>query len=148
MGHCWYKHVTDFVYFQLLVAKYLVWAKLWWVNTFASLRQNKVRIQSFNTYWHAYQNWLQRGRAIGPQKMAFCCKNWSSNSVCCVCTVVNGSWSSWSKWAKCSLTCSTGVQTRIRTCTNPEPQHNGASCAGNGTASRDCYTPCPGNSLS
>jgi len=57
---------------------------------------------------------------------------------------VDGGWSAWSSWTECSVTCDYGVQTRLRTCTNPVPEFNGAPCQGNGTASKACFSQCPG----
>uniref|UniRef100_A0A7M5V0F3 Uncharacterized protein n=1 Tax=Clytia hemisphaerica TaxID=252671 RepID=A0A7M5V0F3_9CNID len=41
---------------------------------------------------------------------------------------IDGKWSKWGSWGKCSASCSTGQQTRTRTCTNPVPQYGGLDC--------------------
>ncbi|KAL9971012.1 hypothetical protein ACROYT_G023488 [Oculina patagonica] len=41
---------------------------------------------------------------------------------------VDGKYSPWSQWSACSKSCGYGIQTRKRTCTNPEPQHGGRDC--------------------
>jgi hypothetical protein len=38
---------------------------------------------------------------------------------------VHGGYSDWSAWSECSRTCSGGVRTRYRTCSNPLPQYGG-----------------------
>ena len=43
---------------------------------------------------------------------------------------VNGGWSSWQPWEDCTVTCSSGMRTRIRYCNNPPPQYNGRNCEG------------------
>jgi len=73
-------------------------------------------------------------------KYTFC----GSESGVHVCIVVDGAWSAWSIWTECSASCDYGVQTRLRTCSNPEPQHNGSPCVGNSSATRSCFTHCPG----
>lgn len=44
---------------------------------------------------------------------------------------ISGHWSEWSTWS-CQVTCGPGTSERQRLCTNPEPQHGGDYCAGNG----------------
>lgn len=58
---------------------------------------------------------------------------------------IDGGWTRWGPWSACSASCGMGVIQRVRTCTNPEPQHNGALCRGQGTQRRWCATPvaCP-----
>ena len=41
---------------------------------------------------------------------------------------LNGRWSLWHPWSTCSETCGGGVQTRIKSCTNPEPRNGGDPC--------------------
>ena len=63
--------------------------------------------------------------------------------------LVDGGWSEWSD-SECSVTCGDGTITRERTCTNPEPEHEGAVCDGEPSASLSCnikecpsqFTPC------
>ena len=58
---------------------------------------------------------------------------------------VNGGWSEYGPWRSCSVTCGGGLVTRIRTCTNPPPQHGGAQCEGGGFQTKPCGSkPCPG----
>ena len=57
---------------------------------------------------------------------------------------VLASWSDWGGFGDCSATCGGGMETRTRTCTNPD---NTASetCAGESTMSRGCNPDtCPG----
>ncbi|XP_052254086.1 coadhesin-like [Dreissena polymorpha] len=42
---------------------------------------------------------------------------------------IDGGYADWSGWSKCSAECGSGFINRTRTCTNPEPQYDGASCA-------------------
>ncbi|XP_078342697.1 uncharacterized protein LOC144628471 isoform X5 [Oculina patagonica] len=57
---------------------------------------------------------------------------------------VNGGWSNWGVWGSCSLTCGGGIQTRMRTCTNPPPTSSGVDCQGNSSQSQSCNTnECP-----
>jgi len=57
---------------------------------------------------------------------------------------VAGVWTAWAEWQACSLTCGSGTQKRIRTCTNPAPANGGADCDGDGEESQDCNTDaCP-----
>ena len=59
---------------------------------------------------------------------------------------VDGNWSDWNPWSSCPVTCGGGLETRIRTCTNPPPAFGGQSCPGAGEESRPCNeVPCPGN---
>lgn len=55
-----------------------------------------------------------------------------------------GGWSDWSPWSACDVPCSTGNQTRTRTCTNPAPLLDGV-CTGPDTDTQSCDTgiPCP-----
>ncbi|XP_060594093.1 thrombospondin-1-like isoform X2 [Ruditapes philippinarum] len=63
---------------------------------------------------------------------------------CGLCTLVDGNWAEWSQWSACDVTCEKGIQTRKRTCTNPEPAHNGLYCVGNKTDTKACLLqPCP-----
>ncbi|XP_053380156.1 neurogenic locus notch homolog protein 1-like [Mercenaria mercenaria] len=51
---------------------------------------------------------------------------------------VNGGWSEWSTWDKCSVSCGMGMQSRVRTCSNPVPSHSGNHCFGESLNSRLC----------
>ncbi|KAL4219909.1 hypothetical protein ACF0H5_020321 [Mactra antiquata] len=61
---------------------------------------------------------------------------------------IDGDWTTWGSWANCGVTCSDDPVyiNRIRACTNPAPQYNGADCAGNDTDTKVCdIDPCPIN---
>ncbi|XP_078333125.1 SCO-spondin-like isoform X2 [Crassostrea virginica] len=51
---------------------------------------------------------------------------------------VNGDWTNWSDWTPCDVTCGTGLQTRRRNCSNPEPAFGGKICPGYKTEARNC----------
>ena len=55
-------------------------------------------------------------------------------------SAVNGMWSLWTEWQQCPVSCGDGVQTRSRTCTNPEPQHGGLTCVGDDQEAQGCST--------
>jgi len=52
--------------------------------------------------------------------------------------VVNGGWSTWSEYSPCSVTCGFGTKVRMRTCTNPSPENNGADCTGTRVETEEC----------
>nr|XP_061790885.1 hemicentin-1-like [Nerophis lumbriciformis] len=57
---------------------------------------------------------------------------------------VDGKWSEWSSWEECSRTCGHGNRTRVRTCSNPTPQHGGRPCEGRTVEVIMCSVrPCP-----
>jgi len=57
---------------------------------------------------------------------------------------MDGGWTSWGSWGACSKSCGDGTKARIRTCTNPKPQHNGKTCNGGNKNSQECNeTECP-----
>ncbi|XP_068710256.1 SCO-spondin-like [Montipora foliosa] len=57
---------------------------------------------------------------------------------------IDGEWTFWSPWSHCSRTCSVGSQLRIRSCSNPSPQHGGQSCPGISSEFGYCnFGPCP-----
>lgn len=59
---------------------------------------------------------------------------------------VDGGWSDWSMWTTCAVSCGVGNKTRDRTCTNPEPLHNGRKCNENSLELDSCsIKACPGN---
>ncbi|XP_056407686.1 SCO-spondin-like [Hyla sarda] len=59
-----------------------------------------------------------------------------------LCPVVGG-WSSWSSWTECTATCDSGIQTRNRSCSKPEPLYGGPECRGPHIQTRECNTqPC------
>ena len=59
---------------------------------------------------------------------------------------VNGGYTDWDPWSPCTGYCGSGLQTRTRSCSNPEPAYNGAGCAGASEETQDCEhsTPCSG----
>uniref|UniRef100_A0A8B9KHV0 Thrombospondin 1 n=1 Tax=Astyanax mexicanus TaxID=7994 RepID=A0A8B9KHV0_ASTMX len=58
----------------------------------------------------------------------------------------DGNWSHWSPWSSCSVTCGSGVITRIRLCNSPTPQMGGKDCQGQGRQTEKCEkSPCPIN---
>ena len=56
------------------------------------------------------------------------------------CCVVHGSWSDWVTHGVCNASagCGEGVQTLIRTCDNPSPEHGGDVCMGPDKTTRQC----------
>ena len=52
--------------------------------------------------------------------------------------LVNGGWSVWSEYSPCSVTCGFGTKVRMRTCTNPKPENNGADCTGVRVETEEC----------
>ena len=61
---------------------------------------------------------------------------------------VNGGWSLWSEYSPCSVTCGSGTKVRMRTCTNPVPENNGAECTGVRVETQSCdMGPCSGKKL-
>ena len=56
----------------------------------------------------------------------------SSNHRTLCSLLVHGHWSDWSVWSDCAATCGLpevrGKVSKNRTCTEPEPQHNGKPC--------------------
>ncbi|KAL0964700.1 hypothetical protein UPYG_G00327770 [Umbra pygmaea] len=58
--------------------------------------------------------------------------------------LVKGVWGFWSPWSACSVSCGSGVVSRVRLCNNPPPQHGNAGCSGNTTETQPCDpSPCP-----
>ncbi|XP_022085366.1 hemicentin-1-like isoform X2 [Acanthaster planci] len=51
---------------------------------------------------------------------------------------IDGRWSTWQPWGECSVTCGTGIRTRVRYCDNPPPQYNGRGCDGAPNQQADC----------
>ncbi|XP_022080242.1 SCO-spondin-like isoform X2 [Acanthaster planci] len=51
---------------------------------------------------------------------------------------VDGNWAPWSTWSACSRTCGGGTTGRVRTCTDPAPEHGGSDCAGEDAEFTDC----------
>lgn len=60
------------------------------------------------------------------------------------CLIVDGGFTPFSNFSSCSKTCGGGTQSRLRSCSNPEPQFGGKNCSGNYKETRECNTqPCP-----
>ncbi|XP_069105029.1 uncharacterized protein [Argopecten irradians] len=81
-----------------------------------------------------------------PQYGGNSCSGNSSDTKSCTRSAcpINGGWSSWGSYGSCSVTCAGGLKYRTRSCTNPAPQHGGASCPSSDTSSTSCNTfPCP-----
>ncbi|XP_065827265.1 cartilage oligomeric matrix protein-like [Oscarella lobularis] len=60
---------------------------------------------------------------------------------------IHGGWSAWSSWSSCSVTCDSGVHSRTRLCSNPEPQYGGRNCSGSAVSTgvcvlEECPNPC------
>ena len=53
---------------------------------------------------------------------------------------VHGGWSLWSPPTPCSSACGVGIQSRVRSCTNPVPQFGGLVCVGPSKKVTDCDT--------
>ncbi|OWF41913.1 Sushi, von Willebrand factor type A, EGF and pentraxin domain-containing protein 1 [Mizuhopecten yessoensis] len=77
---------------------------------------------------------------------------WNYTCVCpadfkgalCEDEIVNGNWAEWGEYDQCSKSCNGGLQTRIRTCSNPSPGLDGANCSGSDQDQASCNTdPCP-----
>ncbi|XP_033118700.1 tyrosine-protein kinase Shark-like isoform X2 [Anneissia japonica] len=51
---------------------------------------------------------------------------------------VDGGWSNYTDWSPCSVSCTGGIQTRNRTCTNPAPENGGADCVGDSGEEQRC----------
>ena len=61
---------------------------------------------------------------------------------------IDGNYSSWTNFTSCSRSCGNGTVTRTRSCSNPEPQHNGKNCSSLGPSVdiQHCNVfPCPIN---
>ncbi|XP_060585508.1 uncharacterized protein LOC132741371 [Ruditapes philippinarum] len=50
----------------------------------------------------------------------------------------DGKWSSWKNWGSCSASCGGGIQSRLRTCSNPRPSLLGRYCDGSPDETRTC----------
>ena len=53
---------------------------------------------------------------------------------------INGGWTDWMNSGTCSKPCEGGLQSQIRTCTNPEPMHGGTNCVGSVEQKLPCNT--------
>lgn len=59
--------------------------------------------------------------------------------------LVDGAFTTYTNYSTCSKTCGGGVQVRLRSCTNPEPQFGGKNCTGTYKETKSCNAqPCPG----
>ena len=53
--------------------------------------------------------------------------------------LVDGGWSLWEAWTECTITCGNpGIQSRLRSCSNPSPEHNGEDCLGDTMEETNC----------
>ena len=50
----------------------------------------------------------------------------------------DGNWTRWTAWSKCTRLCGGGIQSRSRTCTNPQPSFGGSYCHGKSLERRPC----------
>ena len=58
-------------------------------------------------------------------------------------SAISGNWGSWST-SLCSVTCGSGIQSRVRKCDNPPPQNGGKACEGKSREVVRCNTQeCP-----
>jgi hypothetical protein len=55
-----------------------------------------------------------------------------------VSSLLDGEWSSWESWGSCSVSCDGGIQSRLRTCSNPRPSLLGKYCDGSPDETRTC----------
>ncbi|CAF0913672.1 unnamed protein product [Adineta ricciae] len=53
---------------------------------------------------------------------------------------IDGEWSTWSNYSACSVTCGTGVYTRVRECNNPTPNYGGDQCIGSPIETAYCQS--------
>ncbi|XP_060872798.1 thrombospondin-1-like [Metopolophium dirhodum] len=51
---------------------------------------------------------------------------------------VKGGWSKWSSWSKCTATCGSGMQYRLRYCDHPSPSRTSLNCSGNHIEFKNC----------
>ncbi|CAC5418366.1 Adhesion G protein-coupled receptor B2,Coadhesin,Thrombospondin-1,Adhesion G protein-coupled receptor B1,Mucin-like protein,Hemicentin-1,Adhesion G protein-coupled receptor B3,Thrombospondin-2 [Mytilus coruscus] len=81
-----------------------------------------------------------------PQLGGEYCDGNDSEDIACnkMACPIDGIWSNWNEWTACSLSCGSGIQSRNRTCNDPEPQYGGIYCSGNNTEEQRCKEdPCP-----
>jgi len=77
----------------------------------------------------------------GVQEVSRNCKTDSELSKTCLYPAVDGVWATWGHWSKCfseNFVCGAGVQSRERTCNNPEPSNGGKDCEGGFVEKRVC----------
>lgn len=53
---------------------------------------------------------------------------------------IDGNWTRWRPWTTCTRKCGGGVQSRLRSCTNPQPSFGGRYCVGKASEARMCNT--------
>jgi len=53
---------------------------------------------------------------------------------------VNGGWGTWESWGRCSLSCGSGTQSRMRACDSPAQAGTGLDCVGEDTEFQSCNT--------
>ena len=56
----------------------------------------------------------------------------------CFILFADGGWTRWTPWTTCSRRCGGGIQTRSRSCTNPQPSNGGEYCEGKSLERRPC----------
>ncbi|KAJ8046309.1 Hemicentin-1 [Holothuria leucospilota] len=95
-----------------------------------------------------YRHMRRRCNNPVPQHDGDDCRGLERKNVVCLdlphCPV-DGGWSDYGEWSECSQTCEEGIQTRIRTCTNPTPQYGGLECEGDDRETQICGNRCPGH---
>ncbi|XP_019553970.3 hemicentin-1 [Aedes albopictus] len=113
-----------------------------------------VKFCSINGGWTPWTNWTPCSETCGfgrtlrwrscanpaPRNGGLPCQGAESEIKICKekeC-VVDGGWTEWSPWSKCSKPCGTGVRSRKRSCTNPEPKNGGRQCKGENMEMEKC----------
>ena len=78
--------------------------------------------------------------AYGVQEDARDCKKDSTLARSCKHPAVDGHWGNWGAYTKCYApnNCGWGVQSRLRTCSNPSPSNGGRQCEGSIMQKRLC----------
>ncbi|XP_053571495.1 SCO-spondin-like [Bombina bombina] len=118
-------------------------------------------VEETKGFWGEWSSWSSCSKTcfydvehVGLRRRFRHCNSSSSESHCsgesvqeepcdtALCPVIGG-WSSWSSWSECTATCDSGIQTRNRSCSKPNPSHGGSDCRGPQIQTRECNThPC------